>query len=322
MKHCIRISAIALAIVLGATAISGCDSDEPVATTSTTGEATALVPALAQITAAVSLDDDDTAVVAAALADWQESVTGQKSDAPFRGHRAGAEFLAAVAPSLDNAQLSDLVDFLGDYRDTNRKQARRAFHAGGGPGKWEDDLAESLGLDAEQKTALAAIHSETRRKMREQHDALRAGTISEEQLAAAVTALHAAQREKLALILTEAQLAKLDAYRDERRARMIDRRLERMDERADARAEWLAAVLNLDTAQRAEVAASLEASLAERKAALEAAQDGDRPLRAWRGERREHHDEMLAKLEAILTPEQQERLEIIRRLHPREPRND
>ena len=229
-------------LALGAMGLVGCDSGEPVAAGEASGEATPLVPGMTQLAQAVRLDEDDTALVAAALGEWQERAGAARSGGPFRAHRAGMEFVAAVAPSLDNDQLADLVAFLGDFRNAHRKEAREAFIA--------------------KQGEIGAEHME----------------------------------------------------------KMIARRIEHMDERADARVDWLAAVVGLSGEQRSAVRAAIEASEPERRAMLQAVRDGSVTREEAHAAFREHHDAMSRTLSGILTAEQSERLEILRRLRPREPR--
>lgn len=321
MKCRIHTYTIVAMIVLAATALAACRSEEPVAAGGPSSEKTSFVPTLSQVSKAVSLDDGDKAVVSTALEDWQEA-SAEQTTKSFRGHRAGMDFIAAVAPSLDNEQLADLIGYLVEYRDEHKKDMRRAFRSKHHDGSRKEKLAESLGLSVEQQTAMKAIHTEAREKMREQHEAFRAGTINEEQMEEAMSAIHDAQREKLAGVLTEEQLSKMDEMRDEHRTKMISRRIEHMDEGVDARTDWLAAVLGLSAEQRSTLQAALEASAAERKAALEAMGDGSVSRREARVELREHHDSTIKALEGILTPEQSERFEIVRRLHPHKARGD
>jgi hypothetical protein len=291
MKGRIHAYTVVAIVAVVMAALAGCRSEEPVAIGDETSLEAVPVPTLTQVAKAVTLDDDDKAVVSAALGEWQKTVA-EETAKPFRHVRAGMAFIATVAPSLDNEQFSDLVDFLGRYRDEHMKDMRREHHAKGGrrgAGARHEKLAESLGLTKDQQAAMKAIHTETREKMREQHEAFRAGTVTEEQMEEAMRALHDAQRAKVAGVLTEAQLAKLDEMRDERRERKINRRIEHMDARADAHVEWLTTVLGLSADQRSTLEAALEAAVAERKAGLESVRDGSASRREARVELRDHH---------------------------------
>jgi hypothetical protein len=310
--------AVAL-IALGVAALGGCRSEGAVAAGATSSEATAFVPTLSQVAKAVSLNDDEEKVVSAALTEWRETVA-ERTDKPFRGYRAGMEFVADVAPTLDNEQISDLVEFLGEYRDEHRKDMKPAFRGKRHGSARHEKIAEELGLSVVQKKEMKSLHSETRKAMREQREAFEAGKITEAQMKETARAVHEAQKEKVTDILTEEQLSKMEDMREEHRTQRIDRRIEHMDERVDARVEWLTAVLELTADQRASLDAALEASAAERKAALEAARDGSASRKEARVELREHHESMVKTLEGILSPEQSERLEIVKRLHPRETR--
>jgi hypothetical protein len=328
MKWSIRTIITVAALIVAVTALVGCRPDEPVATENTSNDA-ALVPTLEQVTTAVSLDDADRAVVSKALEHWREA-TAQQTDERFGRREAGMDFIAEVAPSLDNKQLGNLVDVLGEYRAAYRKDMRRTYRAGRpgpggraerGPGDLKEKLASELGLSADQQAALEAIHAEMGETMRAKHDALRAGTITREQMHEAMQTMHDAQREKAAQVLSAEQMSKLDALMNAHRTKMMDQWKGHMDEHADARAEWMATVLGMSADQRTAFEAALKASVAERKAALDGARDRASRKGAFRG-LSQQHETMMKTLEGILTPEQTERLEILRRLHPRMPHGE
>ncbi len=318
MRNLIDINAVAMTLALSVMLLPGCQSEEPVATgDASSGDVATLTPSINEVEKAVSLDEEDRAVVAAALDQWQKTIAAP-NDGPFRPHRAGMEFLATVAPSLDNEQLSDLVDYMRAYRDEHKdglKATRDEWH--GGESR-HAKMIESLTLTDEQQTAMKTLRAEHRAEMEKLHDGFRDGTIEPDQMHEAATKLREAHREKLADILTAEQLSRLDARRAERHTKMIDRHLEHMDEAIDTHVEWITAILGLNAEQQSAVRTALQETAAERKQAIEAARDNDSHVKAFGG-LRASHEAVLAALEKTLTPEQSERLEIVRRLHPGQP---
>jgi len=310
----------ALAIAMMAV-FMGCGADEPVASNAATGAVvTAAVPTFSEIQTAVKLDDADAIVVKNALAQWQKSAAGASARGPAERPRAAMTFVAAVAPSLDDAQLGQLVDLLVDRREAHMKATRASFDGRGHRGKhFADKLATQLDLSADQRKAMKALHEETRTKARALHEQLRSGSITEDQMETGMQALHDAQREKLSGILSAEQLGKLDALRDERQGNRLARRIERADARSDAHAQWLAEALALNEAQKARVQAALDSFAAKQKAALESVRGGDAAGHGARAQMRAEREARAKALEDILTDEQSARLEILRRLHPHGP---
>jgi hypothetical protein len=301
--------------------MTGCtDGEIPSTTEAESDLSTSAVPTYAEVSAAVPLDDADASAVKGALAEWRKSVEERGIEQRAAPRHAQMQFIAGVAPSLDDAQLSELVDFLAARNEARREEMGARF-AGRehGPGRGMAKLAEALGLSDEQQAAMKALHEETRAKAEEQHDALRAGTVTRAQLHDAMKALHDAQREKMTGILTTDQVARLGTLHDEREDSRIDHRLGHVRERTEEHAAWLDAVLDLSDAQVARVKTALRTFAEAQKSALEARR-GDSATRAQLHERMSTaHDALAAAFEEILTEEQQARLEIVHRLHPRGP---
>jgi hypothetical protein len=312
-------------VVAMATVLAGCGSEEPVATTAAANDAvTASVPTFSEIQAAVSLDDEDAALVKSALGEWREAAAEDVSDAePFARPRPAMDFVAAVAPSFDNAQLEDLVAFLVAYRESHMRGQRSDGQGDRDRDRLRihDRLKELLGLSANQTAAMQALHQETRARARELHQAFRQGSITEEQMDERMQALHAAQREKLAEILTADQLAKFDALREEHRARRIERRAERVELRTERHAQWLGVVLGLSDAQKAQVQTALSSLADKQTALLESARGGDVERAEVRLQMRAEREACSKALDDILTDEQSARWRIVRQLHPRGPRD-
>ncbi len=327
----LRLPITAAAIALVAFAAAGCNSSNDIASADTaTGTASfATVPEFSAIQKAVTLDDADAAVVQKALADWKQAAA--TSDRPFGARRAGMDFVAAVAPSLDNDQLSDLVDFLVDYRTQKMQAMHRnvAGRHGNGKGKGMngkgmnrgDRMLASLDLTADQQKVVDALHKDMRDQMRAIHTSVRDGSMTRDQAHDAMTALHESGREKLKAILTEDQMAKLDAAREKRMNDRLDRRISHMEDRSDTHVTWLSTVLGLDASQTSQVRDAAEAVTAKRKAELEAVKEGTLSRDEMRNQARETREAMTRAVENVLTQEQSERLAIIRRLQPQAPRD-
>src|SRR5262249_15775873 len=100
----------------------GCGSDEPVATEAAENSA---APSFNEINRSLKLDDADAAVVKSALAEWKRGANAQNAGAPgLAPRRQEMEFVATVAPSLDDAQLTSLVSLLLSRREERRSDMR------------------------------------------------------------------------------------------------------------------------------------------------------------------------------------------------------
>jgi hypothetical protein len=100
---------------------AGCSSDESLAggdAATSAGFATA--PTFSALDAALHLDSTDESVVKAALADWDRDDTGSRRPG-LLARQSEMKFVAAVAPSLDDNQLTELVNLF-----IARREARHA----------------------------------------------------------------------------------------------------------------------------------------------------------------------------------------------------
>ncbi len=227
-----------------------------------------------------------------------------------------------MAPSLDNSQLSSIVDYLAAFRDQQMKAARTTARERRGNGlDREAKLVASLGLSADQKTAVDALHADMKTQMEALHASIQDGSVTRDQVPDKMRALHEAAHAKLATILTPDQLAKFDAAHEDRMNTMLDRRIEHLNDRTEAHLTWLATVLGLDASQTSQLKTALQATTAKEKAALEGVREGTLARDASRLQMRETHDAMKQALDGVLTQEQSERMDIIRRLQPRGPRD-
>ena len=129
--------ASAFAMIAAPLLVAGCGQEDSTSATSAESSTTASgVPTYAEVSATVSLDDADATVMKAALADWQQAATQDPDGAPFGFRRAQMEFVADVAPSLDDAQLTKLVELLASRNEARRDNRRRVRAAA-----WRTDLS-------------------------------------------------------------------------------------------------------------------------------------------------------------------------------------
>jgi hypothetical protein len=276
----------------------------------------ATAPSFSEINHALSLDDADAVVVKGALAQWQSGLKSNDARRPGMAARRGEmEFVATVAPSLDNGQLTKLVDLLVSHREAHRAEMR-GQHGRAHDGDHLQALAKQLGLTKEQQDALKSLHQDTRAKADAQFAAFDKGSITEDQLHAELDAIHKAAREKMATLLSADQMAKLDSMRDERFANRLERRADNADTRLEAHAVWLDKTLELTDAQVSQVKASLKVMNDAQDAALKAVQAGSLSREQAHEQMRAAHDAFAAALKNILSAEQEQRFEILRPLVP------
>ena len=315
MKHRISMCMAATAMAALLVVAAGCGSDQPVSSNATTVSSN--VPTFAEVNAALSLDQTDAAVVKSALSDWQ-----QNAKQPHDGLRGGfgfarqeMQFVAAVAPSLTNDQLTKLVNLLVERRDAQREEMR-ASHHGMPDGEHMKQMAADLGLTADQQAALKALHEDTRAKAQAQFQAFKRGDITEDQLHTQLDAIHDAAHAKLATILSADQLAKFDAMRSQRFENRMERRAGNAADRIDAHAAWIDKALTLTDAQASQVKAALTKLSDAQDATFKAVQAGSITRDQAHTQMRAAHDAFAESLKGILTTDQEQRLEILRQLIP------
>lgn len=300
-------------------ALAGCNGEEPVAAQSNAAaEVSSIVPTFAQIRGAVALDESDATTVKAALATWRTQARAGNGPRPEPGCDRPTpmmDFLAAVAPSLDDGQLAALVAFLVQHRETHMNR--------NGDGRGDqvrdtirDRLHAELGLTDAQAAAMEQLREQTRAKVREIHAALRAGTITEAEFDARMEAVRTWNRERLGQILTPEQLAKLDALREQHREQRMERRGECLDEAMARRAEFLSGALGLSADQAAQVNAALSTLAAGMQSAFAAAGNGDLDRDRLRTRLRDLRENCDAAINDCLNEQQRDRLQIMRRLLP------
>ena len=289
---------------------AGCSSDESLAGgDAATSAESATAPSFSDLDNALNLDSGDETIVKAALADWGR---GEARNRPgLRARQSEMKFVAAVSPSLDDEQLTNMVDlFLA------RREARQAeMHERRGDGKRFEKLASRLGLTDAQKAGLKTLHEETRAQAKSERDAFKQGAISEDQLHARLRNIHTAAREKTEALLTPEQIEKFDSMREDR----IDRRREHRAghaERTANRAAWLDAALQLSDEQASKVESALT-TMAETRTSIHTSRESKAITREQAREQiRAARETLEATLKSILTTEQQTRLEILEPLIP------
>jgi hypothetical protein len=309
---------IAAAVMTAALAVcAGCGSDEPMASAAADNAALQTAPSFADVNRALKLDEGDAAVVKQALAEWQRAAKTATTPRPgFATRRQEMEFVATVAPSLDDAQLTSLVSLLTSRHETHRSQMR-AHHSGRKQdGVHMQAVAKELGLDEKQQDALKAVHQETRAKADAQFESFHKSTINEDQLHDALDAIHKDARTKMATILTADQLTKLDAMRDERFENRTNRRVENAGDRTDMHLAWLDRTLELTDAQASQVKVALTTMTDAQATARKAVQGGSLTREQAHEQMRAAHDAFAETLKGILTAEQTQRMEILKPLLP------
>jgi hypothetical protein len=314
-----RINLFLSTVALGAllTLCPGCGANEP--TSSYAAEAAAQVaPGFNEVDKALELDDADAAVMKAALAEWKRSASAQKSGTPgFVARRGEMEFIATVAPTLDDAQLESLVTLLVSKHEVQREE-RRGQHRGmhSRNGDYMQAMAKELGLSDKQRDQLKSLHEETRTKSAAQRDAFKKGSISEDQMRDALGVIRADAHQKMASILSDQQMKKLDSMRDERFANRVDRRVENAENRNDTHLAWLVRTFELTDAQASQVKAAMNKQSGAQESALKAVQAGSITREQAHEQMRAAHATFAQALQAILTAQQAQRMEILRPLLP------
>jgi hypothetical protein len=193
-------------------------------------------------------------------------------------------FLSGAAEILDTAQMTALVEYLGERRAEHRAQMQerrgnRGSCDGDGPGRGRGrgnrgGFAEELGLTQEQKQQMCEAQQAHREGMRALMDDYDAGSITLDELSAQAAALRVELEETLTGILGEEAFAALQEKRQGRRQERAENRQERMGQRQGDRLDFLTAVLDLTPDQVASIAAIQEEAQAQRQALHQQIADG------------------------------------------------
>jgi hypothetical protein len=221
-----------------------------------------------------------------------------------QGREPGA--LWAAAAELQGILTSEQIAAIEERVSQKRSEARTRSHGARGDqrarrnGSARGDRGDVIpDLTEEQRAQLEAIRESYGPQMREIREAVRDGSLSRDEAHARMEDLREAMHEEVSAILTEEQLAALEAHRAEAEAR----REEAGDRREQNRDEWQE---RRQEAQEAMVEALGLSSdqVAALEALRESAREEGRPSSAEEAElRREAHREALWQ---ILDDEQQE----------------
>jgi predicted small lipoprotein YifL len=296
-----------------AAALSGCGSGGPVESQAADNSA---APSFTEVNQALKLDDTDAAVVKSALAEWKRGANAQNAGATgFAPRRQEMEFVATVAPSLDDAQLTSLVSLLLSRREERRSEMR-AQHAGARGGDQLKQVAKELGLSDKQREQMKALHADTQAKAQAQRESFRKGGVTEDQMRDAMEAIHKDSRAKLETILTADQVKKLDAMRDERFGNRMERRADNADKRSDTHLAWMVRTLQLSDTQAAQVRTAQSTLNDAQESTFKSVQAGSLRRDKAHEQMRAAHDAFGEKLKSILTASQSQRLEILQPLFP------
>jgi len=290
------------------------------------------LPTPDQLRSALSLTDEQAAVVQAALTEWARNMEQHRN---VRAHGVPGgfgdleppmlAFLQGVIPALDAGQVRTLATILERNREQLGPMMGDGRHPGGRPGGPRfggpigdvlRDLRDELDLDDAQRQALAVALHDSRDTFHALRRAFVNGEITAEELRDAAKAARVALETQLATILNDDQYALLMNALAERRSEMATRRLEHLEEGVQRRIDFLTTVLSLDDAQAAQVQSILLATIPLRQAILEGLRDGTIAI-----EDALYQGYVIARdtseaIRALLTPEQQEIFDALKQLLP------
>lgn len=355
--------------VLAATLLGGCLSDADRSTDDAAAAAAAATatgetwveawdasgppgfPTAAELSAGLSLTDEQAAVVNAALNEWRARMEEQRRRMEQRRNSQGhgmpgafgeneppmLAFLEAVVPALDTDQVATMAGLLerkhdeagepgmgpgprgsrgGGVRPGGRPGGPGGPGFGGPIGGVLRELRDELDLSADQLTALHDALRASHDTFRDLRRQFRDGSITAEELRDAARDARLALEEQLAEILSAEQYTLLMDTLAEHRTEMIDRRLAHLDEGAARRLEFLTNVLQLDDAQAAQVETVLDDSMDARRAVLEALRDGSIEIEEALYQGYLIAQSTAAAIRDLLTPEQQAVFDALRTLLP------
>ncbi len=343
MRRAGQFSAGILFLVLATGLImSGCNDDE-----ATFSDIMGTSPAEAPASSAVSPPDWSELQKAVPLttAQVEPMKNSYESWQSNDSHREGTmDFLQQSQNVLEREQFLALVTYLGDRTEREREDRRAAManrsgrergprggdrHGDrerghdGNAGESLGEMAEELGLTAEQKDRIQAMFASHREEVEALRGQLQAGALTHDEYRAAHDALRARNHEAIVSVLTEEQATAFAASRAEHRVERMQEHLERFDESAhgDRKLAFLTDVLDLDDGQAAELASLFAEQHAARRARLEEAiasagnDQGPRDRGEHREEMRAAHEAMNDAIESLLNADQLEVYDALQMLH-------
>jgi hypothetical protein len=304
-----------------------------------TGAGQASPPTLVELKTAVGLSDDQAKLIEPALARWRERAEAMTPSGPRkgRGPRLGGtgarqgrgahlqDFLEECGGLLETEAFVDLVDFLAERRDARRAQrtglregcpegGRGRFGPGGRGGRLHGAMAEGPALEEAQKKALRDAVRTAHEALRDAHRGYRDGDLNAGEVRDRAQAAVDRLRESLPEILTQDQVDGLVTAMRERTQKMVERRLEHLDEGPPGRMTFLVKVLKLDDSQQE----ALERTHAEfrprRKEILTGIAEGNVSFVEALYSELTLSEERHRSVRALLTEEQQERFQALRKL--------
>lgn len=305
------------------------------------------LPSLEELRTELGLTEEQSGVVEAALGTWQagmevcsdrirdrarDRLHDGRGGPPPGGHGMPGGFgefeppmlgfLESVVPVLEPGQVSTLADLL-EARCNERprfREGRGGRHGHGpgpGPGMFLGPILQQIeGVTAEQGAQIREALEGMRQEFFELRRAFAAGTVSAEDLRDRAKELRESIEAALREILTAEQYAAFEEAVAEHRADMAERRLENLEEGVARRLEFLGNVLGLSDAQKAQVAAVLDESIAARRTVLEALRDGSIEIEDALYQGYVIARETADAIRALLDPEQVEIFDSLKRLLP------
>jgi len=330
-------------IAISALAIgcSGTDSDadstslgltSPEATEATTRPAP---PTLGELLAKVDLTPSQMQPMEDALARWTaagQARMEQRRTNRDRGSRGDREkagrfvdherpllgFLEESAQILKPDQFADLTEFLADRRAAH--QEARIAHRGDRARKFRDHMFERLGdelnLSEDQQAAIRDIRQQSREAMRALRAEFEADNQDTDALREKAKEIRAQSKEQIESILTPEQLTRMKELREQRRSAMAERRQANLGQRIERHTEFLARILNLSDAQKQQISEILTTTREQRKTLHEGIRNEDIAFKGGRGEGSRIKEETNTAIKDMLTPEQTEMFDALKKLFP------
>lgn len=292
-------------------------------------------PLLSEVASEVDMQVNQSLLMDGALEEWRTAMTsgggprfggGRPGSRPGGGRPGGGvrpgghghghimQFLVRSAEFLDTEQLADLISLLIERQRAHLIDRPHLLDHGPGnhgSGGRLERLVEELSLSEEQAEQLQAVftaHHEARRELREQ---FAAGELTEEEFRAGMNELRDQLDLQVQDILTAEQYDDLQALRIARFLERWDRRQEMADEHGSRRLEFLSRILELSAEQSEQVAAIREEGAEQAAALVESLRNGEITLDDTRAGLRQIREESIATIRDLLTPAQQELLDVL-----------
>lgn len=339
--------------------LSGCYESATDPSDNTVTEA-AIDLTLEEVMSKVQISSEQAEALAPLLDTWRQQHRQQKRSR--NGQQLVAlRMLADASDVLDQGQMLGLMELLREKRQAAfqngslcgegpfgpgpgqgpgaMRERQRGPHAGpagpggqgcnhGGPrdgrhGPGAGFLSE-LGLDEGQQAAVQAAREEMHAAAQTLFEQFRAGSITREELRAAMQPLREAMHTRIEAILTAEQLAQLTELRNARTLSHLETALERLQTNLSDKLPLVARILELDEQQIAAVTALHEDRIAALSAIVESLRTGQTNGEEARDAAQALRAQTMDDFRALLTAEQQEIFDALKSLrhgqHHRGPR--